>query len=96
MSARNNDLATRLAAHPQLQARVEAVLAIVEDTAGELTRADAAEQRVIEALRQMGNEALHAWAVAQEQRQVEAVRTPAAALTGHGQKNSAGTPRSAR
>lgn len=48
--------------HPLLRARVESLLAVVEDAAGDWEKADAAERRVIEELRQMGNEALTAWA----------------------------------
>lgn len=52
----------RLNGHPVLRARVESLLGVVEDAAGDLEKADAAERRVIEELRQMGNEALTAWA----------------------------------
>ena len=52
----------RLNRHPQMRTRVESLLAVVEDAAGDCERADAAERRVIEELRQMGNEALTAWA----------------------------------
>ena len=48
--------------HPQMRARVESLLAVVEDAAGDCERADAAERRMIEELRQMGHEALTAWA----------------------------------
>lgn len=41
---------------------MESLLAVVEDAAGDWERADAAERRVIEELRQMGNEALTTWA----------------------------------
>lgn len=45
-----------------MRARVESRLAVVEDAAGDCERADAAERRMIEGLRQMGHEALTAWA----------------------------------
>jgi hypothetical protein len=48
----------RLKAHPMLQGRIEAILDIVEDSAGEVERADEAERRMIEEVRQLGNEAL--------------------------------------
>jgi hypothetical protein len=48
--------------YPLLRARVENLLGVVEDAAGDCEKADAAERRVIEELRQMGNEALTAWA----------------------------------
>ena len=55
-------LLERLNRHPLLRARVENLLEVVEEAAGDCEKADAAERRVIEALRQMGNEALTAWA----------------------------------
>jgi hypothetical protein len=59
---RDRELCERLNRHPQLRARVESLLAVVEEAAGDCAKADAAERRVIEELRQMGNEALTAWA----------------------------------
>lgn len=41
---------------------MESLLAVVEDAADDWETADAVEWRVIEELRQMGNEALTAWA----------------------------------
>ena len=64
MSAIDRDpmLLERLNRHPFLRARVESLLEVVEDAAGDCEKADAAERRVIEELRQMGNDALTAWA----------------------------------
>lgn len=59
---RASDLGERLNRHPQLRARVESLLAVVEDAAGDCAQADAAERRVIEELRQLGNDVLTAWA----------------------------------
>jgi len=55
-------LAERLQAQPELAARIDLILAIVEDAAGEVETADEAERRALEAVRQLGNEVLHAWA----------------------------------
>jgi hypothetical protein len=52
----------RLNDHPVLRARFESLLGVVEDAGGDLEKADAAERRVIEEVRQMGNEGLTAWA----------------------------------
>lgn len=52
----------RLNGHPVLRARFESLLGVVEDAGGDLEKADAAERRVIEEVRQMGNEVLTAWA----------------------------------
>jgi ABC-type nitrate/sulfonate/bicarbonate transport system substrate-binding protein len=59
---RDVELSERLNRHPQLRARVESLLAVVEDAAGDCAQADAAERRVIEELRRMGNDVLTAWA----------------------------------
>lgn len=59
---RDGDLGERLNRHPQLRARVESLLAVVEDAAGDCEKADAAERRIIEELRQLGNDMLTAWA----------------------------------
>jgi hypothetical protein len=59
---RDQMLLERLNCHPLLRARVENLLAVVEEAAGDCEQADAAERRVIEALRQRGNDALTAWA----------------------------------
>lgn len=80
----------RLQAHPQLRERFEEILAIVEAEVGTLDRADEAEQRVIEELRRLGQEALQDWATGQVERQVEAVCRDVAVVE-HGQKNCTGT-----
>jgi hypothetical protein len=59
----------RLNAHPELRARFELLLSVVENAQGDLIRADAAEQRVIEEIRQLGQVALQDWASRQEQQQ---------------------------
>jgi tRNA U34 5-carboxymethylaminomethyl modifying enzyme MnmG/GidA len=45
------------------------LLSVVENAQGDLLRADAAEQRVIEEIRQLGQVALQEWASRQEQQQ---------------------------
>lgn len=59
---RDQVLCERLKRHPRLRARVESLLAVVEDAAGDYEKADAAERRVIEELRQLGHDALTGWA----------------------------------
>jgi len=51
-------LLQRIKRHPLLRARVESLLGVVEDAGGDLEKAAAAERRVIDELRQMGNEVL--------------------------------------
>lgn len=59
-------LEERLSVYPQLKERIEALLAIVEDTTAEVTWADEAERQVIAEVRRLGNEALCSWAAQQE------------------------------
>ena len=55
---RRDELAARLDRHPELHARLERLLDLVENTGGDLKRADEAERRAIEELRVMGQEIL--------------------------------------
>ena len=55
-------LLERLNRHPLWRARVENLGGVVEKAAGDCEKTDAAERRGIEERRQMGNEALTAWA----------------------------------
>lgn len=84
-------LAERLSAHPQLQERIEALLAIVEDTSADVTQADEAERRVIGELRRLGNEALCRWAAHQEAAQRAVVEQQETVRAG--KKNSTGIRR---
>jgi len=85
-----NGLSTRLKKHPQLRARVEQLLDLCEDSAGDLRQAHEAEQRVIEQLRALGHEVLEDWATGQvEARCADLDRT--VGVWREGKKNSAGT-----
>jgi histidinol dehydrogenase len=81
----------RLSAHPQLKERVEALLAIVEDSSVDVQQADEAERRVIAEVRRLGNEALCSWAARQEQVQSTAMSHQGAVRAG--KKNSTGIRR---
>ncbi len=60
----DEELVRRLGAHPGLRDRMESLLLAVGDEAGDLREADAAELRLIDEIRRMGQEALQAWALA--------------------------------
>ena len=81
---------TRLNHYPQLRERMETLLNVVENVAGDCTKADAAEQAVIEELRKMGNEALECWAEQAVQKATATVRQQQPALQGNGKKKSGG------
>jgi len=64
-------LEERLTAYPELKAKIETMLAIIENAGGDVEKAAEAERRIIEELRQMGNEVLHSWARRQQQKKAE-------------------------
>ena len=86
----DDKLVDQLNRHPHLKNRIESLLQVVENTAGDVTLADAAERRVIEEIRQMGQEALEAWAIRQVE-QTAGVFGETPGIWRNGQKKSAGT-----
>jgi len=97
MHGQKRSLEERLNAHPHLRERVDQLLGIVEDTEGDLEKADEAERRVIEELRRLGQEVLQDWAVSKEKQKVEELRNASdRKVAGHGKKNSTGTRRSGK
>ena len=80
-----------LNANPQIKNRIVSLLAAVEDAAGDLKEADAAEMRMIEEIRKMGQEAMQAWANRQVAVLEQEVRRDGQAHR-EGKKNSVGTP----
>jgi hypothetical protein len=81
---------TRLNQHPHLRERMETLLNVVENVAGDCTKADGAEQAVIEELRKLGNEALQCWAEQAVQKATATLRQQQPALQGNGKKKSGG------
>ena len=90
-SRAGKSLEERLSAHPQLLARIEALLNVVENRAGDIEQADLAEQRVIEEVRDIGQKALSSWAERQHQKQVRLMRQSHPQARKHLKKNSTGT-----
>jgi hypothetical protein len=64
-------LEERLKQYPELKAKIESMLAIIENAGGDVEKAAEAERRIIEELRQMGNEVLHSWARHQQEKKEE-------------------------
>jgi len=64
---------------------------VVENTAGNCTKADDAENYVIEELRKMGNDALHCWAENAVEKTSETLRGQQPKLQGNGKKKFVGT-----
>lgn len=59
--SRAEDVAQRLERHPIVKARITKLLDLIENTGGDVRRADDAERRAIDELRAMGQELLHGW-----------------------------------
>lgn len=85
-SASNNSLEERLNKHPQLKTRVEALLNVVENTENDIKNASLAEQKVIEQVRQIGQEVLEDWAIQQASRISNEFQTTHLLKTKHGKK----------
>ena len=67
-STEDRSLEGRLKDYPELKAKIEAMLAIIENAGGDVEKAAEAEQRILEAMRQIGHEVLHRWARCQPQK----------------------------
>ena len=81
----------RLNQHPKLRERVNALLNIVNNVAGDCTKADDAEQYVIEELRKMGNDILHCWGENSASKSAKQLKEQRPALHRNGKKKFAGT-----
>ena len=81
----------RLKEYPELKGKIEAMLAIIENAGGDVEKAAEAERRIIEELRQMGNEVLHGWARRQQQKKGEEYDTKQG-VNRKEKKSSTGTP----
>ncbi len=88
-------LTAALRAYPGLRERVSSIVLAVEGAEGELTEADAAEERLVEEMRLLGREALRSWA----EKRVEATEREIRQrpqMHRQGEKNSAGIRNSAK
>jgi hypothetical protein len=70
-SIKEPSLEERLKDYPELKAKIEALLGIIENAGGAIEKAAEAEQRIIDEIRQMGNEVLHGWARRQQEKKEE-------------------------
>lgn len=89
--SRKDDLGARLNRHPHLRARIESLLDIIDNAGDDIEKASAAEQRVMEELRKMGNEALHSWAENQERKKTDQLEQSDSRVNKKEKKSSIGT-----
>ena len=88
-------LEARLKTYPELRAKIETMLSIIENAGGDVEKAAVAEQRVIDAMRDLGNDVLHQWARQQHQKkEIEFHRKPG--VNRKEKKRSTGTRGSAK
>ncbi len=71
------------------------MLSIIENSGGDVEKAAEAERRIIEEMRQMGNEVLHGWARRQQQKKEEEY-TAKAGVNRKEKKRFTGTPESGK
>ena len=70
-------LDARLQTYPELRAKIETMLTIIENAGGEVEKAAVAEQRVIDTLRDFGHDVLQSWAHRQQEKKAaECQATP--------------------
>jgi hypothetical protein len=84
-------LEERLKEYPELKTKMENMLALIENAGGDVEKAAEAERRIIEEMRQMGNEVLHGWARRQQQKKGEEYDTKPG-VNRKEKKSSTGTP----
>ncbi len=90
-SDESQEFLERLERHPELYERVKNLLQIVENADGGAMTADEAEEQVVQEMRQIGQEALQAWATHKEAKVAHTAATRLG-LNRRGKKNSTGSP----
>jgi len=64
-------LEERLEAHPGMKERIERMLSVMENSSGNIEKANEAERQIFEELRQMGQSALIGWGERQHAKKVK-------------------------
>ncbi len=86
----------RLENYPELRAKFEELLKIVENADGQIELADDAEQRVVDEIRGLGQAALKGWAQRQERKKATELSQLNPAAQKDRKKSFTGTPASER
>lgn len=89
-NVRKRSIEERLKAYPRLKERIESIINVVENSEGNIEKANEAEQRVIEELRQMGNDILHGWSENQSRKKEKEIKEKNKDVNIHSKKNSIG------
>ncbi|MGV0029252.1 hypothetical protein [Phormidesmis priestleyi] len=91
VAKRRVSLEERLKQHPDLRAKIERLLGVVENAQGELKTAHEAEQRVIEEIQKLGQAALQGWASRENEQQTQQWSEQQPKAHRNRKKNSTGT-----
>lgn len=89
------DFLDRLQRHPDLQAEFEALLQIVENSEGDVVKADQAEELVAQRLQLLGQQAIQTWA-SRKHHKIQAECDSRSDLTRKEKKDSTGTHATAK
>ena len=76
----------RLENHPNLKSRFNLILDLVENTSGNVIKADEAELQAIDEVRKLGNEVLHSWAAGRIETSVNEFKNIEKDAKGNGKK----------
>ena len=85
------DFLDRLQHYPDLQAEFESLLLVVENSEGDVVKADQAEELVAQRLQFLGQQAIQSWANRKNQK-LQAESDSRSDLSRKEKKDSAGTP----
>lgn len=94
-SLSSQDFLERLQRHPDLLAEFEALLQVVENSEGDVVKADHAEELVAQRLQILGQQAIQSWAERKHQH-LQAESDSRSDLTRKGKKSSTGTHATAK
>jgi len=89
------DFLDRLQRYPDLQAEFESLLLVVENSEGDVVKADQAEELVAQRLQLLGRQAIQSWASRKHQK-LQTESEARSDLTRKGKKDSTGTPATAK
>ena len=85
-------VAQQLVKHPKLFEHFKNMLAIVDNDDEGIITADAAEQKIIDEIRQLGKNMMHSWAETQSRKVSNNYKNKAKNIKHNGKKNCIGTP----
>ena len=86
LSSDDINFGERLNKHPKLKERMKSILDLTENTQGDVIKADEAERKTIETVRQLGNDILQDWGNRRSIVCEEQLREEETGIEGNGKK----------